>query len=135
MRGEVLGRIAAGLVVLVAVGRDDGEADVAYLADKVLDLRILPDEVGRMNRSAVESGCGLLVVSQFTLYGDARRGRRPSYSEAAAPEDAQRLYQLFVERLRPSGLPVVTGIFRETMELALVNDGPVTILLDSRRLF
>jgi D-aminoacyl-tRNA deacylase len=133
--GEVVGSIGHGLVVLLGVGVGDAEADAGHLADKVLNLRVFPDEAGQMNRSVLDVSGGLLVVSQFTLLGDARRGRRPSYVEAAPPEEADRLYQLFVSRLRPSGLSVATGVFRAMMDVTLVNQGPVTILLDSRKLF
>lgn len=132
---EEVGRIGAGLVVLLGVGKDDTERDADLLADKVLNLRVFPDEAGQMNRSVLDVAGGLLVVSQFTLMGDARKGRRPSYIEAAGPEEANRLYTHFVERLRPSGLEVATGVFRAMMDVALVNQGPVTILLDSRRKF
>lgn len=135
MNGELVGRIDAGLLVLLGVRADDGEADVEYLADKVLNLRVFPDERGAMNRSVQDVGGGLLVVSQFTLYGDVRRGRRPSYTDAAPPEQANHLYELFVARLRASGPQVATGVFRAMMDVALVNQGPVTILLDSRRAF
>jgi D-tyrosyl-tRNA(Tyr) deacylase len=133
--GEAVGRIGVGLAVLLGVSRDDTEADAELLADKVLHLRVFPDAAGQMNRSVVEAAGALLVVSQFTLYGDARRGRRPSYAQAADPEPANRLYEHFVARLRGSGLSVATGVFRATMDVALVNQGPVTILLDSQRLF
>jgi D-tyrosyl-tRNA(Tyr) deacylase len=133
--GRVAGRIGAGLAVLLGVARSDTEEDGASLADKILNLRVFPDETGQMNRSVQDVSGGLLVVSQFTLLGDVRRGRRPSYIEAAAPEEAQRLYEAFVARLRPSGLEVATGVFRAMMDVALVNQGPVTILLDSRKLF
>ena len=133
--GEVVGAIGPGLVVLLGVGTGDTEADVAYLADKVLNLRVFPDEAGTMNRSVLDLSGGLLVVSQFTLLGDVRRGRRPSYSEAAPPEEADRLYRTFVSRIRASGHAVATGVFRAMMDVALVNQGPVTILLDSRKLF
>jgi D-tyrosyl-tRNA(Tyr) deacylase len=133
--GEVVGAIGRGLVVLVGVGHEDGERDAEVLAEKILHLRIFPDEAGQMNRSVLDVSGGLLVVSQFTLMGDVRRGRRPSYSEAAPPEEAHRLYELVVEKLRPSGLDVATGVFRAMMDVALVNDGPVTILLDSRKRF
>ena len=133
--GAEVAAIRRGLTVLLGVGKDDAEADAEYLADKILNLRVFPDEAGQMNRSVLDVRGALLVVSQFTLLGDARRGRRPSYAEAAGPEQANRLYELFVARLRPSGLPVATGIFKAMMDLALVNDGPVTILLDSRRAF
>jgi len=133
--GRVAGRIGAGLAVLLGVARSDTEEDGASLADKTLNLGVFPDETGQMNRSVQDVSGGLLVVSQFTLLGDVRRGRRPSYVEAAAPEEAQRLYEAFVARLRPSGLEVATGVFRAMMDVALVNQGPVTILLDSRKLF
>jgi D-tyrosyl-tRNA(Tyr) deacylase len=133
--GELQGAIGKGLLVLLGVHVADSEADASALADKVLNLRVFPDAAGQMNRSVLDVGGGLLVVSQFTLLGDARRGRRPSYIEAARPEDADRLYTRFVEELRPSGLAVATGVFRAMMDIALVNQGPVTILLDSRKLF
>ena len=133
--GGVAGAIGGGLVILLGVGAEDTEADAEYLADKVLTLRVFPDEAGQMNRSVLDVRGGLLVVSQFTLLGDARKGRRPSYSDAAPPEEANRLYERFVSRLRPSGLTVATGVFRASMDVALVNQGPVTILLDSRKLF
>jgi D-tyrosyl-tRNA(Tyr) deacylase len=132
---EVSGRIGPGLAVLLGVAVGDAERDADYLADKVLNLRVFPDETGQMNRSVLDVRGGLLVVSQFTLCGDARRGRRPSYVEAASPEAANRLYERFVERLRPSGLEIATGVFRAMMDVALVNHGPVTILLDSRKVF
>jgi len=135
VEGGVVGRIGAGLLVLLGVGRGDGEDDADYLAEKTLNLRIFPDAAGQMNRSVTDVGGGILVVSQFTLYGDVRRGRRPGYSSAAAPEEANRLYERFVARLRPSGLPVATGVFRAMMDVALVNQGPVTLLLDSRKSF
>ena len=133
--GETVGAIGPGLVVLLGVGVGDTETDGDYLADKVLNLRVFADGEGQMNRSVQDVSGGLLVVSQFTLLGDVRKGRRPSYSEAAPPEEADRLYRHFVSRLRPSGLAVATGVFRATMDVALVNQGPVTILLDSRKLF
>jgi D-tyrosyl-tRNA(Tyr) deacylase len=135
VEGDVVGAIGPGLAVLLGVGQGDTEADADYLAEKVLHLRVFSDEAGQMNRSVLDVGGGLLVVSQFTLLGDVRKGRRPSYSDAAPPEEANRLYERFVGRLRPSGLPVATGLFRATMDVALVNHGPVTILLDSRKLF
>ncbi len=135
VEGELVGRIGPGLAVLLGVARDDASADVDYLAEKVLKLRVFPDAAGQMNRSVLDVSGSLLVVSQFTLYGDVRRGRRPSYIDAAPPELAERLYELFVARLRPSGLTVATGVFRAMMDVGLVNEGPVTILLDSRKLF
>lgn len=133
--GALVGAIGPGLAVLLGVQVGDGEADAAALADKVLNLRVFPDGEGQMNRSVLELGGGLLVVSQFTLLGDARKGRRPSYLEAARPEEADRLYGGFVDELRRSGLSVATGVFRAMMDVALVNHGPVTILLDSRKQF
>jgi D-aminoacyl-tRNA deacylase len=135
VEGATVGSIGAGLLVLLGVGQGDGDDDAAALADKVLHLRILPDDAGHMNRSVLETGGDVLVVSQFTLYGDARKGRRPSFIDAAAPEEANRLYGLFVARLRASGLRVEEGVFRALMDVALVNQGPVTLLLDSRKLF
>jgi len=135
VEGALVGRIGTGLLVLLGVGQGDTEADADYLAEKTVSLRVFPDEAGQMNRSVRDVGGGILVVSQFTLYGDARKGRRPGYSEAAAPEEANRLYERYVGRLRPSGLPVATGVFRAMMDVALVNRGPVTILLDSRKAF
>ena len=132
---DVKGAIGAGLVVLLGVQVADSEVDAAALADKVLNLRIFPDAAGQMNRSVLDVRGGLLVVSQFTLLGDARKGRRPSYIDAARPEEADRLYVHFVERLRTSQLAVATGVFRAMMDVALVNQGPVTILLDSRKQF
>jgi D-tyrosyl-tRNA(Tyr) deacylase len=135
LAGETVGSIGRGLVVLLGVAVGDTEAEADSLAEKVLNLRVFPDDAGQMNRSVLDVAGGLLVVSQFTLLGDARRGRRPSYIEAAPPEEADRLYQYFVSRLRPSGLEVATGVFRAMMDVALVNQGPVTILLDSRKTF
>jgi len=133
--GVVVGAVGRGLLILLGVGNGDSEKDADFLAEKVLNLRVFPDDDGQMNRSVVDVRGGLLVVSQFTLYGDARRGRRPSYVDAAPPEEANRLYERFVSRVRPSGLEVATGVFRATMDVALVNEGPVTLLLDSRRQF
>ncbi len=135
VEGETVGEIGAGLVVLLGVARDDGETDARYLVEKIANLRVFDDAEGRMNVSVAEAGGALLVVSQFTLYGDARRGRRPSWSEAAAPEVAEGLYEFFVAESRRAGLRVETGSFRRMMEVELVNDGPVTIMLDSRKLF
>jgi D-tyrosyl-tRNA(Tyr) deacylase len=118
-------------VVLLAVGRDDGPADADSMADKIAHLRVFDDAAGQMNLSALDVGGAVLVVSQFTLYGDARRGRRPSYVAAAPPEIAQGLYRRFVERVAAAGLGVAEGVFRAMMEVELVNDGPVTLLLDS----
>ena len=133
--GETVGEIGPGLVVLLGVARDDAEEDTRYLVEKVLNLRVFDDAEGRMNLSVAERGGALLVVSQFTLYGDVRRGRRPSWFEAAPPELAETLYEFFVAEARTAGAHVETGSFRRMMEVELVNDGPVTILLDSRKLF
>ena len=133
--GAPVSSIGPGLLVLLGVARGDGEADLAYLADKVVNLRVFPDEGGHMNRSLLETGGELLVVSQFTLLGDARRGRRPGFIEAAAPEEALRLYQDFVARVRAGGLRVGEGVFRADMDVELVNRGPVTLMLDSRKGF
>lgn len=133
--GETVGEIGGGLLVLLGIARDDTERDAKYLVEKMVGLRIFDDAQGQMNLSVAEAGGALLVVSQFTLYGDARRGRRPSWSDAAPPLSAEPLYEFFVEEARRTGLRVETGSFRRMMEVELVNDGPVTILLDSRKLF
>jgi len=133
--GQTVGRIGAGLAVLVGVAVGDGEKDAELLAEKVLHLRIFDDEAGQMNRSVLDTGGGVLVVSQFTLMGDARKGRRPSYVDAAPPGEAARLYEHFAAHLRSSGAEVASGVFRAMMDVALVNHGPVTILLDSRKQF
>jgi D-tyrosyl-tRNA(Tyr) deacylase len=130
-----VGQIGAGLLVLLGVGQGDAEADADYVAEKVLHLRIFPDGEGQMNLSVLDTRGDLLAVSQFTLYGDTRRGRRPGYSAAALPEEANRLYRYFVDRLRESGLRVEEGVFRAMMDVSLVNRGPVTILLDSAKTF
>lgn len=133
--GQVVGAIGSGLLVLLGVGRDDAEGDAAYVAGKIHDLRLFADAEGRMNRSVAEVGGAVLVVSQFTLLGDCRRGRRPSYGAAAPPDRARALYEALVARLRSAGLPVRTGEFQALMDVELVNDGPVTVLLDSGRAF
>jgi D-tyrosyl-tRNA(Tyr) deacylase len=131
----ISGEIGLGLLVLLGVGRDDTEADATYLAEKVAGLRIFEDDGGKMNRSVQEAGGSVLAVSQFTLYGDARRGKRPSFDAAAPPEHARHLYEFFVERIRAAGLRCETGRFQEMMHVELVNEGPVTILLDSAKAF
>jgi D-tyrosyl-tRNA(Tyr) deacylase len=131
--GKVTGEIFAGLVVLLGVSKRDLEPDADYLLDKILNLRIFEDEQGKMNLSLLETGGELLVVSQFTLYGDATRGRRPSFIEAAPPEAANALYEFFVEKAREKVVKVGTGQFQAMMDVELVNDGPVTIILDSRK--
>lgn len=132
---RTVGRIGPGLLVLLGVEKDDGPQDVEYMAGKIRDIRLFADREGRMNRSISESDGGVLVVSQFTLCGDARKGRRPSFDAAAPPAEAKLLYEDVVGRLRAGGIAVETGEFQAMMAVALVNDGPVTVLLDSRRRF
>ena len=133
--GKLVGEIAGGLLVLLGVAEDDTEADADYLADKISGLRIFEDGAGKMNLSTAEIGGAMLVVSQFTLFGDVRRGKRPSFDAAARPELAKALYEHFVKRIRALGLHCETGRFQEMMDVELVNSGPVTILLDSKKLF
>ncbi len=133
--GRVTGEIGPGLVVLVAVGREDSSATAASMAEKIVNLRIFNDDHGKMNRSLLDTGGAILAVSQFTLYGDARGGRRPSFILAAPPELGKALYEEFVAALRSLGVRVETGVFQAHMSVDLVNDGPVTILLDSSKLF
>ena len=135
VEGEVVGKTGPGLMVLIGVSSDDQEADLKYMADKVPNLRVFDDENGVMNRSILDAGGEILAVSQFTLYGDARGGRRPSYFRAAKPEAANALYERLVKAWRQKGIHVETGRFRTEMQVALVNDGPVTILLDSEKAF
>jgi D-tyrosyl-tRNA(Tyr) deacylase len=132
---RTVGAIGRGLLVLLGVGREDDESDVRYLAQKTAGLRIFEDEQGRMNRSVSDIGGAVLVVSQFTLYGDCRKGRRPGFSDAAPPQRADSLYRDYVAQLQALGLTVATGIFQADMKVSLVNDGPVTFLLDSKREF
>ncbi len=131
--GTCVGKIERGWLILLGVAQGDTEEDAAWLADKVLNLRGFQDDVGKMNRSVLDVRGGVLVVSQFTLLGDCRGGRRPSFTEAADPALAEKLYLNFTERLAESGLEVATGVFRAMMQVELVNDGPVTFLLDSRK--
>ncbi len=133
--GEVVGAIAGGLLALVGAGHDDDEATVGWTLRKALDLRIFRDDAGRMNRSLLDVGGALLVVSQFTLLGDCRKGRRPSFAAAMAPDRAEQLYEHFVAKAKEAGVEVATGRFGAMMDVALVNDGPVTLLLDSERRF
>jgi D-aminoacyl-tRNA deacylase len=133
--GAVVGQIRRGLVVLLGVAADDTSDDARYMAEKIVELRIFPDEAGKMNRSLAECGGAMLVVSQFTLFGDCRKGRRPSFIDAAPPELGKRLYEEFVAAVTARGIEVATGQFRQHMEVALVNDGPVTLLLDSKKVF
>ena len=132
---QVVGQVEQGLVVLLGIARDDSEADANYLASKIASLRIFDDEDGKMNRSVMDISGGVLVVSQFTLYGDVRRGLRPSWIEAAAPEAAKALYEYFIAQISKVVGEVACGSFRSMMQVELVNDGPVTILLDSRKQF
>ena len=129
--GQEVGRIGAGLAILLGVGKEDEEADAQYLVEKILNLRIFADEENRFNRSALDVGAELLLVSQFTLYADTRKGRRPDFTAAAPPQHAETLYEYTVDRFRQAGLKVATGRFQEYMQVRLENDGPVTILLDS----
>ena len=132
---EITGEIGKGLLVLLGVAREDTEADADYLAEKIAGLRIFEDEAGKMNLSALDVGGAVLAVSQFTLLGDVRRGKRPSFDAAARPELARRLYEQFVEQVRGLGLRCETGRFQEMMEVELINSGPVTILIDSKKGF
>ncbi|NOR50256.1 MAG: D-tyrosyl-tRNA(Tyr) deacylase [Desulfuromonadales bacterium] len=132
---ETVGAINQGLMVLLGVARGDTSKDVVYLADKTAGLRIFEDDDGKMNRSVKDIGGNILVVSQFTLLGDCRKGRRPGFTDAAPPELADALYQEYVDALRSQGITIATGVFRADMQVALVNDGPVTIMLDSRKQF
>ncbi len=133
--GEIVGKVGRGLLVLLGVEQQDTDRDLAYLADKTLNLRIFEDAAGKMNLSVAEIDGEVLVVSQFTLLGDCRKGRRPGFTRAAEPELADDLYRRFVDRLLQAGLPVATGTFRAHMQVTLINDGPVTMLLDSRKEF
>jgi D-tyrosyl-tRNA(Tyr) deacylase len=135
VNAEITGQIGLGLLVLLGVGRDDTETGATYLAEKIAGLRIFEDEAGKMNRSVQDVNGSVLAVSQFTLYGDVRRGKRPSFDAAAPSERARQLYEVFVERIRSTGLHCETGRFQEMMKVELVNEGPVTILLDSGKTF
>ena len=135
VQGRVVGEIEAGLVILLGVGRDDTSAVAASMAEKIANLRIFKDDQEKMNRSLLDEGAAALVISQFTLYGDARGQRRPSFIAAAPPEQAKELYEDFSEALRRVGVTVATGIFQAMMSVELVNEGPVTILLDSDKTF
>lgn len=132
VEGEIVGQIGRGLMVLLGVAAGDREADAQWLADKIAGLRVFEDAAGKMNLSLVETGGSMLVVSQFTLLGDCRRGRRPSFVDAAPPEEAERLYEVFVAAVRAAGIEVATGRFRRHMLVSLVNDGPVTLIVESK---
>jgi D-tyrosyl-tRNA(Tyr) deacylase len=129
---KIISQTGYGLLVLLGVGQEDGPADAEFLADKIATLRIFEDDKGKMNLSVLDKTGEIMVVSQFTLFGDCRKGRRPSFVEAAKPETANRLYEHFVSVLRSKGIPVKTGVFQAMMEVSLVNDGPVTIILESK---
>lgn len=133
--GETIGQIGRGLVVLLGVGPEDSSSDVETMADKLTLLRIFEDEDGKMNRSLIDVGGEMLIVSQFTLMGDCRKGRRPSFVAAAQPEYANELYEEFIAAVKGRGVQVATGKFRATMEVELVNDGPVTMLVDTKKVF
>lgn len=133
--GTTVGSIDHGLLVLLGVSITDSESDADYLADKIAGLRIFEDKEGKMNLSVADAGGGVLAVSQFTLYGDVRRGKRPSFDDAARPEQARKLYEYFVEKIRAAGLRCKTGQFQAMMQVELVNEGPVTIMLDSTKAF
>jgi len=133
--GQLVGAIGRGLVILLGVGSDDEPGDALYMADKIAHLRVFEDETGKMNRSVLEAGGEVLAVSQFTLYGDCRRGRRPSFSAAAPPSVARQLYEMLIMNLKEKGLHVATGEFQAYMTVEMINDGPVTILLDSKKEF
>ncbi|MGO8793894.1 MAG: D-aminoacyl-tRNA deacylase [Candidatus Sulfotelmatobacter sp.] len=135
VNGEVTGEIGLGLLILLGVGREDTEADAIYLAEKISGLRVFEDDAGKMNLALADVGGSVLAVSQFTLYGDVRRGKRPSFDAAAPPEKARELYECFVGRVRAGGIRCETGRFQEMMKVELVNEGPVTILLDSGKAF
>ena len=135
VEGKLTGRIGPGLCALIGVGQADSEEDARWLADKIVDLRIFEDEAGKMNRSLLDSKGKLLAISQFTLFGDARKGSRPGFIDAARPEVAQPLYDRFCALCRGRGVEVQEGVFRATMQVRIVNEGPVTLLLDSKKLF
>lgn len=135
VNGEIAGQIGPGLLVLLGVGRGDSEADAVYLSGKIAGLRVFEDDLGKMNLNIHEAGGSVLAVSQFTLYGDVRHGKRPSFDDAAPPDRAKELYEFFVEKIRAFGLRCETGRFQSAMKVELTNEGPVTILLDSRKMF
>lgn len=132
---EITGQIEAGLLVLLGIHKDDGEQEIEWMAEKIINLRIFEDADGKMNRSLIDTNGAMLVVSQFTLYGDCRKGRRPGYSSAAPPEIANSLYQQFMDAVRQKDISVASGRFQAHMDVELVNDGPVTLLLDSSKIF
>lgn len=133
--GKIIGQIGKGLLVYVGVGRDDEISDVDYMADKVSGLRIFEDSNGKMNLSVIDTGGSILAVSQFTLYGDVKKGKRPSFTDSAAPQTGEEYYEVFISKLEEQGLKVETGVFGAHMEVDYINDGPVTILVDSKKTF
>lgn len=135
VNGQPVGTIGRGLVILLGIGKEDGPEDVVYMTDKITRLRVFGDDAGKLNRSLLDTGGEILAISQFTLYGDCRRGRRPNFSAAAEPFKARRLYEGFVANLKEKGIRVATGEFQAHMEVEIINDGPVTILLDSKKEF
>jgi|SRR5271165_1526091 len=132
VNGQRVGAIGPGLLALLGIAKDDAERDAEYLADKIVQLRIFNDGEGKMNRSLIDTGGALLIVSQFTLYGDCRKGRRPGFDQAARPDDAKRLYEYFVSQIKRANLTVATGIYQAEMNVSLINHGPVTFILDSK---
>lgn len=130
--GETVGKIGQGLVILLGICHADGPAEADFVADKCVNLRIFMDEAGKMNRSLLEIGGEVLIISQFTLYGDCRKGRRPGFNDAAGPEQAEPLYEYFIERVRKSGVNVATGVFGACMQVTINNDGPVTLMVESK---
>ncbi|MGB9600315.1 MAG: D-aminoacyl-tRNA deacylase [Myxococcota bacterium] len=135
VRGEIISSINRGLLLFLGIGKEDNESDIEYIVEKVTNLRVFEDKSGKMNLSVKDAGGSILLISQFTLFGDVRRGRRPSFDSAMPPQEAEVLYEKVIKRFRESNLRVETGRFREMMRISLINDGPVTILLDSKRLF
>ncbi len=135
VKGKIVGSIREGLLIFLGVSKDDTEKDCDYLSNKIVNLRIFPDENELLNRSLIDINGSALIVSQFTLLGDCRKGRRPSFANAAPPEKARVLYEKFIEKVEEKGVHVETGIFQEMMQVYLINDGPVTLLLDSKKLF
>lgn len=135
VNSEITGAIEAGLLVFLGVHGEDGEKEIKWLSEKIINLRIFEDEQGKMNRSLLDTGGAILIVSQFTLYGDCRKGRRPGYSAAASPDHAKTLYQKFIQSIKQMGIRTASGTFQAHMDVALVNDGPVTLLLDSSKTF
>lgn len=135
VEGKAVGKIGPGVVVLLGVGREDGPEDARYLAGKIANLRVFEDDQGKLNRSMLDTGGAALVVSQFTLYGDCRQGRRPGFSDAAPAQAGRELYEVFVGELKSLGVEVATGVFQAHMQVEIINDGPVTLLLDSKKTF